>query len=171
MAFLRIDLKFFVLIQVVIMHLFPKHMSQATATNNCTSAVSPTDACNKITYEQVYNILAKSENSFNIESALYPPKRPSSVQVFVNVYGPNKTKSSTPAAKYTWSISCLYAALPAKVLEFWSLWSIMVTSRTQELNITISLSCCDVTKGKLKKHIEDALAAVSTLTNLDYVPK
>ena len=171
MAFLQFDLTILVLIQVMIIHLFPKHMSQATVTNNCTSAVNPIDACNKITYEQVYNILAKSENSFNIESALYPPKRPSSVRVFVNVYGPNITENSTPAAKYTWSISCLYAALPAKVLEFWSLWSIMVTSRTQELNITISLSCCDVTKGKLKKHIEDALAAVSTLTNLDYVPK
>lgn len=168
MAFFRLELKFLVLIQVII-HLFPKHMSQTTAINNCTSAVNPIDACDKITYEQVYNILAKSENSFNIESALYPPKRPSSVRVFVNVYGHNKVKNSTPAAKYTWSMSCLYAALPAKVLEFWSLWSIMVTSRTQELNITISLSCCDVTKGKLKKHIEDALAAVSTLTNLDHV--
>ncbi|XP_022801864.1 uncharacterized protein LOC111339459 isoform X2 [Stylophora pistillata] len=42
----------------------------------------------------------------------------------------------------------------------------MVTTRTQELNITISLSCCDVTKGKLKQYIEDALAAVQDLAVL-----
>lgn len=116
-----------------------------------------TNSCNDITYEQVYNSLTKSENSFNIESALYPAKKPSSVRVFVNVHGPNKT------AKYTWSISCLYAAFPARVLEVWSLWSIMVTRRTQELKITISILCCDVTEGKLKEHVEGVLAAVSTI--------
>ena len=152
----------FLLLQVMLT--VRKHTSEAATTINCTSSVQSGDSCDKITYEQVYNILAKSENSFNIESALYPAKKPSSVRVFVQVYGPNKTENSTPAARYTWSISCLYAALPARVLEFWSLWSIMVTTRTQKLNVTISLFCCDVTKGKLKKYIEDALAAVSTLT-------
>ncbi|PFX18508.1 hypothetical protein AWC38_SpisGene17137 [Stylophora pistillata] len=165
MPFLRFDLKFLFLIQVMTTYLLPKHMSQATVTNNCTSVVYATDACNKITYEQVYNILAKSENSFNITSALYPAKKPSSVRVFVYVYGPNE-KNSTPASNYTWSISCLYAAVPAKVLQFWSLWSIMVTTRTQRLDITISLSCCDVTKGKLKQYIEDALAALQDLAVL-----
>lgn len=147
----------------ICVHLIPNDATEAAVVNNCTSPVHSTASCDKITYEQVYSILAKSQNSFNIESALYPPKRPSSVRVLVNVYGPNETDLLTPAAKYTWSISCLYAALPAEFLEIWSLWAIQVNRRTQKLNITISISCCDVTKGVLKKHIEDSLAAVSTL--------
>lgn len=136
---------------------------QAAVINNCINSTSSTNSCSEITYEQVYNTLAKSQNSFNIESALYPAKKPSSVRVFVNVYGPNKTEHSVPATKYTWSISCLYAALPAKALEVWSLWSIMVARRTQKLDITISLKfCCDVSKGKLKDHVDGVLAAVST---------
>ncbi|KAL9989515.1 hypothetical protein ACROYT_G004075 [Oculina patagonica] len=137
---------------------------QAAVINNCINSTSSTNSCSDITYEQVYNTLAKSQNSFNIESALYPAKKPSSVRVFVNVYGPNKTEDSVPAAKYTWSISCLYAALPAKALEVWSLWSIMVARRTQELDITISLKfCCDVSKGKLKDHVDGVLAALQDL--------
>ncbi|PFX15458.1 uncharacterized protein LOC111343534 [Stylophora pistillata] len=150
-------------IMVISIHLIPKHVTEAAVVNNCTGPVHSTSSCDEITYEEVYDILTKSQNSFNIESALYPPKRPSSVRVFVNVYGPNGTDRSTPAAKYTWSTSCLYAALPATVLEFWSLWAIQVTRRTQRLNITISITCCDVTKGILKKHIEDALAALEDL--------
>ncbi|PFX16141.1 hypothetical protein AWC38_SpisGene19604 [Stylophora pistillata] len=140
-----------------------KRVTEAAVVNNCTIRVHSTASCDKITYEQVYDILTKSENSFNIESALYPPKRPSSVRVFVNVYGPTETQLSTPAAKYTWSISSLYAAIPATVLEFWSLGAIQVTRRTQKLDITISITCCDVRKGILKKHIEDALAALEDL--------
>ena len=142
---------------------FLQHATEGAVFNNCINSTSATNSCSGITYEQVYNTLAKSENSFNIESALYPAKKPSSVRVFVKVYGPNKTENSAPAANYTWSISCLYAAFPAKVLEVWSLWSIMVTNRTQGLNLTISILCCDVTQGKLKEHIDGVLAAVSIM--------
>ncbi|XP_022784422.1 uncharacterized protein LOC111325003 [Stylophora pistillata] len=152
-----------ILVQVVAICLQTRHVTEAAVVNNCTSPVHSTASCDEITYEQVYDILTKSENSFNIESALFPPKRPSSVLVRVNVYGPTETELSTPAAKYTWSISGFYAAFPAKVLEFWSLGAIQVTRRTQKLNITISISCCDVRKGILKKHIEDALAALEDL--------
>lgn len=132
--------------------------------NNCINSTTSTKSCREITYEQVYNSLTKSENSFNIESALYPAKKPSSVKVCVNVYGPgNRTENPNPSARYTWSISCLYAALPAEALEVWSLWSILVKRRTQELNIKISLFCCDVSQGKLKDHIEGVLAAVSSM--------
>ena len=41
------------------------------------------------TYADINNALAVRENSFNIRSALYPAKWPSSVRVFVNVYGRN----------------------------------------------------------------------------------
>ena len=149
---LAVDLFF---LQVALLSL--QHSSEGAVFNNCINSTSATNSCNDITYEQVYNSLAKSENSFNIESALYPAKKPSSVRVFVNVHGPNKT------AKYTWSIYCLYAAFPARVLEVWSLGSIMVTRRTQELKITISILCCDVTEGKLKEHIEGVLTTVSTI--------
>ena len=88
--------------------------------------------------------LAKSDNSFNISYALYPGRlKPSSLHVFVNVYGPNKTENSTPA-RYTWSMSCLYVAIPAVILEFFSLGSILVTPRTQVLNIQIPFFCCNV---------------------------
>lgn len=155
MLTLRCNLAVLFFLQVALM--FLQHSSEGAVCNNSINSTSATNSCNDITYEQVYNSLAKSENSFNIESALYPAKKPSSVRVFVNVHGPNKT------AKYTWSISCLYAAFPARVLEVWSLGSIMVTRRTQELKITISILCCDVTEGKLKEHVEGVLAAVSTI--------
>ena len=155
MLTLRCNLAVLFFLQVALM--FLQHSSEGAVFNNSINSTSATNSCNDITYEQVYNSLTKSENSFNIESALYPAKKPSSVRVFVNVHGPNKT------AKYTWSISCLYAAFPARVLEVWSLGSIMVTRRTQELKITISILCCDVTEGKLKEHVEGVLAAVSTV--------
>ncbi len=115
------------------------------------------------TYAGIYDALASDDNSFNIESALYPAKKPSSVRVFVNVYGTNKTDNSTTDTKYTWSINCLYAAIPARVLEVLSLGSILVKSRTQELNITIPYFCCysNVPVKKRQTMIEDVLAAVS----------
>ena len=161
MLSLQFNLVVLFFLQVALISL--RHSSEGAVFNNRINSTSATNSCSGITYEQVYNSLAKSENSFNIESALYPAKKPSSVRVFVNVYGPNKTENSIPAAKYTWSISCLYAAFPAKVLEVWSLWSIMVTKRTQELNITISILSCDVTQGKLKEHIDGVLAVVSII--------
>ena len=154
MSSIQFNLAVVFVIQVALV--FLQRSSEGAVFNNSVNSTSATNSCSDITYEQVYNSLTKSENSFNIESALYPAKKPSSVRVFVNVYGPNKT-----VAKYTWSISCLYTALPAKVLEVWSLGAIMVTRRTQELDLTISILCCDVTQGKLKGLIDRVLAAVS----------
>lgn len=82
--------------QVILTYL--QHTIEGAISNNCINSTSATNSCSGITYEQVYNSLAKSENSFNIESALYPAKKPSSVRVFVNVYGPNKTEDSVPVA-------------------------------------------------------------------------
>ena len=64
------------------------------------------------TYADIYKSLASDKNSFNIESALYPANEPSSVLVFVNIYGqngPNKAgNDSIPAVmKYTWSLRSL----------------------------------------------------------------
>lgn len=153
---LQFSLAFQFVIQVALV--FLQHSSEGTVFNNCVNSTSANNLCSDITYEQVYNSLTKSENSFNIEASLYPAKKPSSVRVFVNVYGPNKT-----AAKYTWSISCLYTALPVEVLEVWSLGAILVTRRTQKLDLTILILCCDVTQGKLKGHIDGVLAALQDL--------
>ena len=146
--------------------MFGPHTVQADFSDICVNSTDNSTTCIH-TYEQLYNSLAKSKNSFNIESALYPAKRPSSVRVFVNIYGPNKTKNSEPVANYTWSISCLYAALPATVLEILSLGSILVTNRTQKLNIQIPLFCCNISdddderRTSVKEMIEGVLAAVS----------
>ena len=65
-------------------------------------------------------------------------------------------------ATYTWSMSCLYAAVPAVVLEFLSLGSILVTPRTQELNIHIPLFCCNVSENKEERKtiIEEMLTRI-----------
>ena len=63
--------------------------------------------------------------------------------------------------KYTWSLRSLYAAFPAVFLEISSLFSIPVTSRTQELNITIPYFCCNVSAEDRKRTIKNVLAAVS----------
>ena len=118
------------------------------------------------TYADIYNSLASEGNSFNIESALYPANEASSVLVFVNIYSqnqPGKTSNdSVPGViKYTWSVRRLYAAFPAVFLEISSLFSILVTPRTQELNITIPNFCCNVSVKDRKRIIKDVLAAVS----------
>ena len=118
------------------------------------------------TYADIYKSLASDKNSFNIESALYPANEPSSVLVFVNIYGqngPDKAgNDSIPAVmKYTWSLRSLYAAFPAVFLEISSLFSILVTPRTQELNITIPYFCCNVSVKDRKRMIKTVLAAVS----------
>ena len=105
-------------------------------------------------------------NSFNIESALYPANEPSSVLVFVNIYGqngPDKTgNDSMPAVmRYTWSFRGFYAAFPAVFLEISSLFSILVTPRTQELNITIPYFRYNVTVKDRKRMIKTVLAVVS----------
>ena len=63
--------------------------------------------------------------------------------------------------KYTWSVRSLYAAFPAVFLEISSLFSILMTPRTQELNITISYFFCNVSVKDRKRMIKTVLAAVS----------
>ena len=148
---------FFVLFFIQTVFINVHYCSKANVIKTCVNS-SPCIA----TYTNIYNALASADdNSFNIESALYPATKPSSVRVFVNVYGPNKTDNSTTDTKYTWSLNCLYAAFPARVLEVLSLGSILVESRTQELNITIPQFCCCVSVENREKMIKDVLAAVS----------
>lgn len=89
------------------------------------------------------------------------------------MYGPDKTSTSTPAM-FTWSIHCLYATVPGCLLQVLSLWSIYVTSRTQELNIQIPLFCCNVSHDKNEREkiiIEDFLTrAVTELQDLAVIP-
>ena len=118
------------------------------------------------TYADIYKSLASDVNSFNIKSALYPANEPSSVLIFVNIYGqngPDKTgNDSMPAVmKYIWSLRSLYAAFSAVFLEISSLFSILRTPRTQELNITIPFFCCNVSVKDRKRMIKTVLAAVS----------
>ena len=148
------------LIQAVL--LFNPHNVKADFSDSCVNSTTSTSCIH--TYEQLYNTLAKSQNSFNIESALYPAKRPSSVLVRVSVCGLTNIQS---CAKYLWSISCLYAAIPATVLEISSLGSILVASRTQNLTIQIPPFCRNVSDNDtdrgtiIEGMIEDVLAAVS----------
>ena len=118
------------------------------------------------TYADIYKSLASDVNSFNIKSALYPANEPSSVLIFVNIYGqngPDKTgNDSMPAVmKYIWSLRSLYAAFSAVFLEISSLFSILRNPRTQELNITIPFFCCNVSVKDRKRMIKTVLAAVS----------
>ena len=113
------------------------------------------------TYADVYSALASPKNYFNIALALYPARKPSSVLVYVNLHTFNQTGKSSAACPYTWSMSCLYAALPAKVLELLSLGSILVTSRERELNITIAPFCCNVSEDDRFIMIDRVLAEVS----------
>jgi len=135
----------------------------------------PTEACeanvimgcvNKTTcaktYGDVYNALATQENHFNISQALYPAKKPSSVLVHITLYGANGTENCSSAA-YTWSMSCLYAAFPGKVLAVLSLGSIVVPSRTEELSIRIPPFCCNVSTDNRKEIIIRVLAALQDL--------
>ena len=98
-----------------------------------------------LTHDHVYKSLTKNENSFNISRALYPERGKPSFLVRVNVYGPNKTYNSVPA-KFIWSMHCLFSSVPALMLEMLSLGSIIVTSRTQELNIQIPAFCCNLSE-------------------------
>ncbi|CAH3142881.1 unnamed protein product, partial [Pocillopora meandrina] len=114
------------------------------------------------TYGDIYNASASGENSYNIRAALYPAKKPSSVLVFVNVYGPNGTQSPrSNAVKYIWSTNCLFVALPTAVLQGMSLGSILVDPRTGHLDITLPSFCCKVCESKREKMIEDVIAEVS----------
>lgn len=149
---------------------FGQHSSQADVINNCASSTSCI-----YSYEQVYQSFTKSDNSYNISYALYPGRlNPSSVHVFVKVYGLglNKTKNCTPA-QYTWSMSCLYATIPSVVLEVLSLGAILVTPRTQELNLQIPLFCCNVSEDKedRKRKIDEMLTrAIADLQDMAKSP-
>jgi len=114
------------------------------------------------TYADVYSALASPKNYFNIALALYPARKPSSVLVHVNLHTFNQTGKSSPVP-YTWSMSCLYAALPARVLELLSLGSILVTSRKRELNITIAPFCCNVSEDDRFMMIDRVLAELQDL--------
>ena len=122
-------------------------------------------------YADIYDAFVSDENSYKIQAALYPPKNSSSVRVFVNLNVLNRSRTDASkenykadVAEYTWSLKCLYAALPAYFLEILSLGSILVTPRTQKLNITIPHFCCNVSVEERQKWIEDVLAAVSRLS-------
>ena len=86
-------------------------------------------------YADIDKSLTSEDNSFNIESALYPAMKPSFLAhvVKVQIFGP----SYTSVANYTWSINCLYVAFPAVVLQVLSFGSILVSPRTQHLNVCI----------------------------------
>ena len=145
---------------------------------NCTNSTNSTSC--SLTYEQVYQNLSKSENNLNISNALYPGRsKASSLHVLVDVYGPDKTKDSVPA-QYAWSVSCLYAAVPARVLEVLSLGSILVSHRTQHLDLHIPLFCCNVSenkeereekiKGFLTRVLGEVSDAVMFEVNIDACP-
>ena len=145
-----------ILIQVVL--IFDPQRVQAEFSDNCDTSASSLSCIH--TYEQLYHSLTKSDNSFSIESALYPPKKPSSVRVFVNLHGPNKIGS--PIARYAWSLSCLCVALPDFFWEIVSLGSILVRHRTKELNLKIPNFCCNMSKtgDERRKTINDMIESV-----------
>ena len=136
-----------------------KHCMNSTNSTSCS-----------LTYEQVYKSLTKNENSFNISHALYPDGGKPSFLVGVNVYGPNKTHNSTPA-QFIWSIHCLFSSVPASLLEMLSLGSIIVRSRTQELNIQIPSFCCNLSENieKRKEMIQGFLTRALFEVSADFV--
>ncbi|XP_068681343.1 uncharacterized protein [Montipora foliosa] len=138
---------------LVILHIVLIHCSHnTTADINCTKF---TYCISK--YADIYKSLTSEENSFNIESALYPSLQPSSLIVKVQIHGHNNTF----VGNYAWSLNCLYAAVPARVLEFLSLGAILVTPRTQDLTICIPDFCSNFSsEEKQKDLIKSALAAL-----------
>ena len=149
---------------LLIMMSFAEDNEDADVIKQCMNSTNST-SCSS-TYEHVYKSLTKNENSFNISRALYPEGGKPSFLVRVNVYGSNKTHNSTPA-QFIWSINCLFANVPALTLEMLSLGSIIVTSRTQELNIQIPAFCCNLSaniekrKGMIQGFLTRALFEVS----------
>lgn len=123
------------------------------------TACNDTNSCIQ-TYGEVYKLLGSNINYSNIAQALYPVKWLSSLLVHVTLNGANGTENSMPVY-YTWSMSCLYAAFPENVLEVLAFGSILVASRTQDLNITIAPFCCNVSQKDRERMIENALASVS----------
>ena len=128
---------------LLIMLSFAADNEDADVIKHCMNSTNSTSC--SLTYEHLYKSLTKNENSFNISHALYPEGGKPSFLVRVNVYGPNKTYNSTPA-KFTWSIHCLFSEVTTLLLEVLSLGSIIVTSRTQELNLQIPAFCCNLSE-------------------------
>ena len=136
-----------------------KHCMNSTNSTSCS-----------LTYEHVYKSLTKNENSFNISHALYPEGGKPSFLVRVNVYGPNKTHKSTPG-QFLWSIHCLFCNVPGRLLEILSLGSIIVTSRTQELDVQIPAFCCHLSENieKREEMIQGFLTRAVFEVSADFV--
>ena len=154
--FLANQQKFFLLLLLmqVMLTKFAQH-TKADVIKECVNYTTCTE-----TYADLYSALASPKNYFNIVLALYPARKPSSVLVHVNLHRFNQTEKSSPVS-YTWSMSCLYAAFPATVLELLSLGSILVTSRKRTLDITIEPFCCKVSENDRLTLIDRVLAEVS----------
>ena len=151
-----------------IMLSFAEDNEDSDVIKQCMNSTNSTSC--SLTYEHVYKSLTKNENSFNISRALYPEGGKPSFLVRANVYGPNKTHNSTPA-KFTWSKHCLFSNYPAMLLELLSLGSIIVTSRTQELNIQIPAFCCNLSENteKRKEMIQGFLTRALFEVSTDFV--
>ena len=153
---------------LLIMLSFAADNEDADVIKHCMNSTNSTSC--SLTYEHVYKSLTKNENSFNISHALYPEGGKPSFLVRVNVYGPNKTHTSIPA-KFTWSIHCLFCNVPALLLEMLSLGSIIVTSRTQELDVQIPAFCCNLSENieKRKEMIQGFLTRALFEVSTDFV--
>ena len=153
---------------LLIMLSFAADNQNADVIKHCMNSTNSTSC--SLTYEHVYKSLTKNENSFNISHALYPEGGKPSFLVRVNVYGPNKTHNSTPA-QFIWSIHCLFSNVPALVLEMLSLGSIIVTSRTQELDVQIPAFCCNLSENmeKRKEMIQGFLTRALFEVSADFV--
>ena len=147
---------------------FAEDNEDSDVIKQCMNSTNSTSC--SLTYEHVYKSLTKNENNFNISHALYPEGGKPSFLVRVNVYGPNKTHNSTPA-KFTWSVHCLFSTYPARLLEILSLGSIIVTSRTRELNIQIPSFCCNLSENieKRKEMIQGFLTRALFEVSTDFV--
>ena len=63
------------------------------------------------------------------------------------------THNETSVANYTWSLNCLYVAIPPQVLQLLSLGSVLVEPRTQELKICIPHFCRNIASTKEQKDL------------------
>ena len=153
---------------LLIMLSFAADNENADVMKHCMNSTNSTSC--SLTYEHVYKSLTKNENSFNISHALYPEGGKPSFLVRVNVYGPNKTHNSTPA-QFLWSIQCLFSNVPGWLLEILSLGSIIVTSRTQELDVQIPAFCCHLSENieKREEMIQGFLTRAVFEVSADFV--
>ena len=158
---IRITLQKFILLCIKVALLDFVQQTKADVVTNCPTFTYCIDS-----YADIYKSLTAEKNSFDIESALYPAMRPSSLVVKVQIYGPNDTS----VANYTWSVNCLFVAFPSEVLQVLSLGSILVTHRKQELKICIPHFCQNFSslkeQGDLMKGV---LAAVSVVNDIFFV--